>query len=313
MSLKKTLGTTIGALSLCLALAACGGSSAPSETDLAELRDEFVGTWELVSMESDATTLGEDEVDSMAEAGMLVTLDLDEDGDLIYNEVGDQQDGSWSVTDEATLSFELGGSKIKVPYEDDLLTLEASGTTMVFEKASDEPNMDREPSDNVGEVAEEVIDNPVDLDDLDDGDSGDPDVDDFAYLFTDDMIFMERMLTVAATQTVPLDITVADDDVALVKVTGIAEDPDTDTGYLVHVENRTDTDFVLVNVATTLDGADVYDYATLLCTVRAGESADGFFYFDHEVAVVSESSSAEVMFAALDIDQNPLGIYSVTI
>ena len=49
MSLKKTLGATIGTLSLCLALAACGGSSAPSETDLSELRDEFVGTWELVS------------------------------------------------------------------------------------------------------------------------------------------------------------------------------------------------------------------------------------------------------------------------
>ena len=312
MSLKKTLGATIGTLSLCLALAACGGSSAPSETDLSELRDEFVGTWELVSMKSDATTLSEDEVDSMADVGMLVTLDLDEDGNLIYNEVGNQQDGSWSVTDEATLSFELGGSKIDVPYDDDLLTLETSGTTMVFEKASDEPNMDREPSDNVGEVAEEVVDDPVDLDDLDDGDS-DVDVDDFSYLFSDDMIFMERMLTVAATQTAPLDITVADDDVALVKITGIAEDPDTDTGYLVHVENRTDTDFVLVNVATTLDGVDVYDYATLLCTVRAGESTDGFFYFDHEVAVVSESSSAEVMFAALDIDQNPMGIYSTTI
>ncbi len=312
MSLKKTLGATIGTLSLCLALAACGGSSAPSETDLSELRDEFVGTWELVSMKSDATTLSEDEVDSMADVGMLVTLDLDEDGNLIYNEVGNQQDGSWSVTDEATLSFELGGSKIDVPYDDDLLTLEASGTTMVFEKASDEPNMDREPSDNVGEVAEEVVDAPVDLDDLDDGDS-DVDVDDFSYLFSDDMIFMERMLTVAATQTAPLDITVADDDVALVKITGIAEDPDTDTGYLVHVENRTDTDFVLVNVATTLDGVDVYDYATLFCTVRAGESTDGFFYFDHEVAVVSESSSAEVMFAALDINQNPMGIYSTTI
>ena len=90
MSLKKTLGATIGTLSLCLALAACGGSSAPSETDLSELRDEFVGTWELVSMKSDATTLGEDEVDSMADAGMLVTLDLDEDGNLIYNEVGNQ-------------------------------------------------------------------------------------------------------------------------------------------------------------------------------------------------------------------------------
>lgn len=47
---------------------------------------------------------------------------------------------------------------------------------------------------NVGEIAEEVVDDPVDLEDLDDGDS---DVDDFPYLFSDDMIFMERMLTVA--------------------------------------------------------------------------------------------------------------------
>ena len=77
MSLKKTLGTTIGALSLCIALTACGGSSAPSETDLSEPRDEFVGTWELVSMASDATTLGEDEVvvlDEERKAAMVSNL-----------------------------------------------------------------------------------------------------------------------------------------------------------------------------------------------------------------------------------------------
>lgn len=62
----------------------------------------------------------------------------------------------------------------------ELVSMESDATTLV--------------ENNVGEIAEEVVDDPVDLDDLDDGDS---DVDDFPYLFSDDMIFMERMLTVA--------------------------------------------------------------------------------------------------------------------
>lgn len=307
----RKFGTLLAALALSVTLAACGGGGgAPAERDLGELRDEFVGTWELVSAESDEQDWDEDTVRSMADEGLLVTLDLDEDGNLIYNEVGNQQEGSWSVKDEDTLAIEIDGSSVDVPFKDDQLTLEASSMTMVFEKTSDRPDMDRQPDDNAGDVAEDIVDD-IDID-PDDG-SGDVDTNDFSYLFSDDMVFMQEMIYAAATQTAPMDVTVADDDVALVKVTGLAEDLEGDTGYLVHIENRTGTDFVLANVTTTLDGADVYDYATLFCTVRAGESADGFFYFDHDVVTVTEGSTVEVMFGALDIDQNPLAVYSATL
>ena len=207
MSLKKSIGALAGALVLGVSLVACGGGA--STPDLAGLRDELVGTWELVSADSAGETWDEGVVDDMADAGMLVTLDLDEDGNLIYNEVGNQQDGSWSVKDDGGLTFEIGGATVDVPYEDDQLTLKSGDMTMVFEKESDEPNMDRQPEDNAGALDEGLTEDVVDdaPDDLGD----DVDTDDFAYVFTDDMIYMQEMIYLGAEQTAPLDVTVADD------------------------------------------------------------------------------------------------------
>lgn len=310
MSLKKSLGALAGALVLGVSLVACGGG-ASSTPDLAGLRDELVGTWELASADSADETWDEGVVEDMADAGMLVTLDLDEDGNLIYNEVGNQQDGSWSVKDDGSLSFEIGGATVDVPYEDDQLTLKSGDMTMVFEKESDEPNMDRQPEDNAGALDEGLTEDVVDdaPDDLGD----DVDTDDFAYVFTDDMIYMQEMIYLGAEQTASLDVTVADDETLLFQVTGLATDFEGDTGYLVHIENRTDTDLVISNQTTELDGSDVYDYATLLCTVRAGESADGFFYFDSDYCTVSEGSSLNAIFAAQDINQTPVGIWTLTL
>lgn len=181
--------------------------------------------------------------------------------------------------------------------------------TMVFDKASDEPNMDRQPEDNAGDVSVDPTEDPVETDDP--VDTSDPNS--FAYLFSDEMVFMQQMIYAGATQTTPLDVTIADDPTALIQITGLAEDIEGDTGYLVHVENRSDVDFMVTNYTTTLDGQDVWDYATLSCTVRAGESADGFFYFDHDVVSVSEGSAVEATFVTLDIEQNPLGLYNMSL
>ena len=84
MSMRRSLGALLGACALSVSLVACGGGGGGSATpDLGELRDEFVGTWGLVSMESESTTLSEEDVDELAEKGTLVTLDLDEDGSAV--------------------------------------------------------------------------------------------------------------------------------------------------------------------------------------------------------------------------------------
>ena len=66
-------------------------------------------------------------------------------------------------------------------------------------------------------------------------------------------------------------------------------------------------------IANNFARSDVYDYATLLCTVRAGESADGFFYFDSDYCTVSEGSSLNAIFAAQDATQTPVGIWTLTL
>ena len=112
---------------------------------------------------------------------------------------------------------------------------------MVFDKASDEPNMDRQPEDNAGDVSVDPTEDPVETDDP--VDTSDPNS--FAYLFSDEMVFMQQMIYAGATQTTPLDVTIADDPTALIQITGLAEDIEGDTGYLVHVENRSDVDFMV--------------------------------------------------------------------
>ena len=117
MRLTRTMGALAGALALGVSLVACGGGGGGSDApDLGSLRDDLVGTWELASAESDEESWDEDTVDAMADAGMLVTIDLDDDGDLIYNEVGNQQEGSWSVEDDGSLTFDLDGTTIEVPF-----------------------------------------------------------------------------------------------------------------------------------------------------------------------------------------------------
>ena len=293
------------ALLMGTSLVACGATlPAP---DLTGTIEDLVGSWELESAEFDEGSVSENDLQEMESYGMRCTLDVDDDGTLLIDAFGQQQTGTWEIKDEQTISLTLEGESVDVPRPDEQLTIVYDGETLVFAKTSDKPVMDRDPSENAGELG--GMDGLEDITD----DDGALEPTEFSDLFSEEVVLWQRLYAASVEVDVPLDIVVADDDTALVKVTGIGVDTEGDTGYLVSVENRTDTDFVLTNVTTTLDGVDVYDYATLLCTVRAGESVDGFFNFDHEAAVVSESSSAEVMFAALDIDQNPLGIYSTTI
>ncbi|MBM6676439.1 hypothetical protein H6A07_06745 [Olsenella uli] len=309
MSMRRSLGALLGACALSVSLVACGSGGGGSATpDLGELRDEFVGTWELVSMESESTTLSEEDVDELAEKGTLVTLDLDEDGNLIYNETGNQQEGSWSVKDEGALTLKIGDATVEAPFENEQLTVESGGSSMVFEKTSDVPDMDRQPEDNVGDVADDKDDkDEKDPDGPDDPGIDDGTLDELAERFTDEAILGQDLYAMGVEKTADLDVTLSEDDVARVAVTGIGVDYEGDTGYMLSIENRTDQDFYVENVMTVLDGTDVYEYATVARVVRAGDTADAFLFFDSDVCSVTEDSSCYVMLGFMDIDGNIVG------
>ena len=331
MGRGRTLGALLGAITLAASLAACGGDALGSGEgiqlpDLEKLRDDYVGSWELSSAEFEGMTITEDDYAEFASLGMHVTLDLDDSGALLVDAFGEQDEGSWEIADEDTLSLTLGSDTVDVPFEDGELTLTYDGETMVFEKVSNEPNMDRDPAENSGDgLAEQIqnMDETLEEEGLDDGSedvdeidltvgSGEPES--LADLLSDEWILQTQLYVATVTITDELDVVVCDDETAKITIDGIGYDVEGDTGYHLVIENRSDTDYLVSNITTTLDGEDVWMNATLGAPVRAGETVEGFFYFEQDEGLsVTPESSCEFILGLYDADETLLGFYEVSL
>ena len=310
MKLRNVIASAVGAFALTVSLVACGGT--PAGPNLDELAGEFVGTWELSHAEFDEGPVSEVDYDAVAELGMHVTLDLDDSGDILLDAFGSQYEGTWEIKDESTVTVTLDGESVDMPYADDELTLEYQGETMYFEKVSDEPNMDRDPSENSGSSADSSVDD--NLDDLEGVEGGDTSsVETISDLLNEEQILNQQLYASSVDVVEPLDITIWDDDMVLVKITGIGEDFEGDTGYLLSIENRSDTDFVVTNLTTTLDGEDVWYDATFYGPCLAGQSTEAFFYFDADnVGTITSSSNVEFDLGLVDANEDVVGFTSVS-
>lgn len=310
MKLRNVIASAVGAFALTVSLVACGGT--PAGPNLDELAGEFVGTWELSHAEFDEGPVSEEDYDAVSELGMHVTLDLDDSGDILLDAFGSQYEGTWEIKDESTVTVTLDGESVDMPYADDELTLEYQGETMYFEKVSDEPNMDRDPSENSGSSADSSVDD--NLDDLEGVEGGDTSsVETISDLLNEEQILNQQLYASSVDVVEPLDITIWDDDMVLVKITGIGEDFEGDTGYLLSIENRSDTDFVVTNLTTTLDGEDVWYDATFYGPCLAGQSTEAFFYFDADnVGTITSSSNVEFDLGLVDANEDIVGFTSVS-
>lgn len=310
MKLRNVIASAVGAFALTVSLVACGGT--PAGPNLDELAGEFVGTWELSHAEFDEGPVSEEDYDAVTELGMHVTLDLDDSGDILLDAFGSQYEGTWEIKDESTVTVTLDGESVDMPYADDELTLEYQGETMYFEKVSDEPNMDRDPSENSGSSADSSVDD--NLDDLEEVEGGDTSsVETISDLLNEEQILNQQLYASSVDVVEPLDITIWDDDMVLVKITGIGEDFEGDTGYLLSIENRSDTDFVVTNLTTTLDGEDVWYDATFYGPCLAGQSTEAFFYFDADnVGTITSSSNVEFDLGLVDANEDVVGFTSVS-
>lgn len=299
-------------------LSGCTDLSHPGMVGIVE---RYVGSWELNSGTFDEGEVSEEDYQEMVDTlDMHTTLDLDSEGNLLVDAFGSQQTGTWMMDDETTLVLTLDGEDAEAVLEDDLLTLTYEGESLSFEKVSDTPDMDRDPSENAGRGAE-VLGLGEDVEDPDDVATPEQDVEgeygDLSELveglFSDVMFDWSEAYVQSVTETAPLDVTICDDDVACIRVVGLGEDSEGDTGYLLEIENRTATPFAALNLDTTLDGVDVYDYATLGCPVRAGETARAFFYFEREACVVTPESACEFSVLLLSEEGEFVGYYQASV
>ena len=156
MSWTRRAVALAGALVLGVSLVACG--AAPSGPDISGLVEGCVGSWELESAEFDEGDVDAETLEEMESYGMRVTLDLDADGELLIDAFGQQQRGTWELRDAGALTLTLEGESVDAPLADGRLTLAYDGETLVFTKTSDEPVMDRDPSDNAGELGMDGLD-----------------------------------------------------------------------------------------------------------------------------------------------------------
>lgn len=301
-------------------VALLSGCADLSHPDMVGIVERYVGSWELNSGTFDEGEVSEEDYQEMVDTlDMHTTLDLDPEGNLLVDAFGSQQTGTWMMDDETTLVLTLDGEDAEAVLEDDLLTLSYEGESLSFEKVSDTPDMDRDPSENAGRGAEVLGlgDDPEDVDGPEDVATPEQDVEEeygdlsdlVEGLFSDVMFDWSEAYVRSVTETAPLDVAICDDDVACIRVVGLGEDSEGDTGYLLEIENRTATPFAALNLDTTLDGVDVYDYATLGCPVRAGETARAFFYFEREACVVTPESACEFSVLLLSEEGEFVGYY----
>ena len=311
MRIRNIIASAVGAVALTVSLVACGG--APAGPNLDEIAGEFVGTWEMSHAEFEEGPISEEEYDAVTDLGMHVTLDLDESGDILLDAFGSQYNGTWEIKDEGTVTVTLDGESVDMPITDDELVLEYMGETMYFEKVSDEPNMDRDPSENSGgaEVEGTVDENLDDLEEVEGTGSGE--IETISDLLTEEQVLNQQLYAASVTVTEPLDVTIWDDDMVLVKIIGIGEDFEGDTGYLMSIENRSDTDFVVTNLTTELEGEDVWYDATFYGPCLAGQSTESYFYFDLDnVGTITSASNVTFDLGLVDANEDIIGFTSVT-
>lgn len=305
MRLRSMVGSFVGAVSLAVALVACGG--APSGPDLEALATQFVGTWEMSSAEFTDQSVSEDDYELIAGMGMHVTLDLDGSGNILLDAFGQQIEGTWEIKDESTVSVTIEGDTVDMPYVDDVLTLEYDGESMNFKKLDDEPDMDRDPSENSGGGTLESLDEELRDDVTQDTPSSVSD------LLTDESMLAQQLYAESVTVSAPLSVVVADDETCRIEITGVGEDFEGDSGYLVSFENRSDQDLVITNVTTTLDGTDVWDDATLFSAAHSGDTTMSFFFFDQSLGEITESSVCEFGIGVMTADESPVAFYSASL
>ena len=296
----RRLFSILGALALSIALVGCGPT-----VDVEKLSKDLVGTWELESGVLNGRDFGEEERDQMDELGVNVTLDLDSNGDMLYDIAGTQMKGTWKVKDGSTVELTVDSEPVDAPYENDRITMASGDSHMVFVKVDDDPNCDRDPSENAGPLGTD--EGQGDASDANDTQSV------IASAMTPEADAAYAAYIEGVTVTSPMDQPVFSNDNFDVRCLGVGKDTKGDTGYLLELANKTDEDLAFTVLAANVDGKDAYDPAFFSLHVAPGSTAKGFFYFQHESLVVDETSHFNGIIGAVDSKAQPFDVLNLTI
>ena len=103
---KRFLGIAAALALVCIALVGCNGGGAASQ----DFTANFAGEWELVSMESE-DPITEDDIQTMKDLGLTVTLVLNEDGTADLNMFGESMgSATWEAKSATECEFSSDGA-----------------------------------------------------------------------------------------------------------------------------------------------------------------------------------------------------------
>lgn len=207
-----------------------------------DAKEVFAGNWKATSM----TGFDEDDWEFCESLGMSIVLTLEDDGTATISIFGESMDGTWEAKSTTECSITLDGDEGTATLKDDVLTLGVDEDTVTFTKISDDE-------------AEELLAANDELGDLDE--EGDDE--------STDAIVDENFEP----------MTVADDDICTLEVTGKQTDDWGDSGYLFTVKNKTDKTitFSTTYETSTVDGTMVEFYGSK--DVNAGAQAKNVFFY----------------------------------
>lgn len=140
MAVRKRLIAGLAVLcAFVLALSACGFGDPKAEAS-----KNFVGTWELESMNSSGQETSAEDLALLKSFGMSVYLTVEDDGSALLEMFGSNITATWTAKDATNVTLSFDGSAAQstgiqettqdVSFADGKLTMSSNNDTMVFKK-----------------------------------------------------------------------------------------------------------------------------------------------------------------------------------
>lgn len=109
-------------------VAGCGGAAADPAKN-------FVGSWQIAGMTEDGEAMAAEDLATLAEMGMEITLTFSDDGKFTLAMGDEELAGTWEAKDATNVALSVEGESVQGTLADGKLTLDqGEGSTLTFEK-----------------------------------------------------------------------------------------------------------------------------------------------------------------------------------
>ena len=240
----------IAAVAVCLFASGCLGTG-PSEATKAQWKPKFVGTWDLQEAKGDSSYSAED-LQLVREMGYDFYLELKEDGTAALVIDDDKTSGTWEVKSENVATFSAEGDTVEMKLADGKLTAEEGSKSLTFVKSNTNKG-----SSTTGTTTPAA------------GNANGSST--------------SRSGSENSTTKVDLTpVTIADDDLCKIVVTGKEEDFAGDPGYNLTITNKSDKVIFVTDATDSFSVNGKMATAYLNVSIKGGMYADSFMYFTRD-------------------------------